>query len=75
MVGRILGALEVLPSSVRYTHKQYDVYFEPERSCIISNSKNVGLYQGLNQEPSDLETDDKPMFHRASLKLVVNPVI
>ena len=48
-------------------HKQYGVYFEYQRSRIISNSIIFSLYQGLNLGPSDPETNDIPMCHRSSL--------
>ena len=42
-------------------HKQYSVYFETQRSRIISN------YLGLNQGPSDPEADNIPLCLGASL--------
>ena len=40
-------------------------------TCIISNLINFSLYQGLNQGPSDHETDDDiPMCHLNKKKLL-----
>ena len=37
-------------------------------TCIIFNSIYFSIYGGLNQGPSDPESGDKPIGHRASLE-------
>ena len=46
-------------------HKQYGVYFESQRSRIISNL--IHFYALLRFEPSDPASEDIPMCHRVTL--------
>ena len=56
-----------LPWLVATLKKQYGVYFESQRSPIISYSYFFCSYQGLKKGPSDPEADDIPMCQYASL--------
>ena len=47
-----------------YTHKKYDIYFESQRSRIISNSNFFSFNLGMNQRPSDPEADDITICHQ-----------
>ena len=59
-----------IPKKPWSLHRQYVVYFEYQRFCIISNSRNVKSLSRF--EPSDPEKDDIPMCYRASPRLDVS---
>ena len=46
-------------------HKQYGIYFESQRSHIISNLINFKSLLKFLSIPSDPEADDFPMCHHA----------
>ena len=47
-------------------HKQYGLYFESKRFCIISIPMNFLLYHGLIWGPLDSEAGDIPKCYRSS---------
>ena len=57
-------------SSATHVHKLYGVYFESQRSRIISYSINV-KYLLTNWGPSDHEDDDIPMCYYASQDYII----
>ena len=60
-------------SQLYTTNLMYILNFKDPPSFLIQS--NVSLYRCLNQGPSDLETDDIPMFHPAPLTWIIYFII